>query len=72
MLCHVSLKLDSPLYCATTSEVTLQVLAMFYYMSLRYREKVLAFPLLGLGYEMIPIDVYHAVGKHTTLSHKYE
>jgi hypothetical protein len=71
MLCRVALNLATPWYFTNTSEVILQVLFMLYFMSLRYREKVMAMPLLHLGSEVLPIDVYHVLRQHPTLSQKY-
>jgi hypothetical protein len=61
ILCCVALKLAIPWYCATTSRSILQVLAIFSCIPLRYREKVLALPLLQFESEVLPNNVYHVV-----------
>jgi hypothetical protein len=61
MLCHIDLKLAIPWYYTTTSGDILQVFSMLSCMSLIYREKVLALPLLHLESEVLPNNVYLAM-----------
>jgi hypothetical protein len=72
MFCLVALNLAIPWYCATTSIFILYLLAILSFMSLRYLEKVLAFPLLCFGSEVLPKDLYHDARHYPTLSYKYE
>jgi hypothetical protein len=72
MWCLDTLKLAISLNCTTTSGLIHQELAMLFYISEKYLEKVIVFALLCLGSKFLPNDVYRDVRYRPIQSQKYE